>query len=374
MTGNRVKTQGSNVDLTLQSIHGINSKMNPYDVTAAVSFTGSASNMQVSSFTMCGRTGNLLVESNVLEVAKEEGANDASNEVVRKSSEVSLFATFNDPIKGRRSLPSSGTSTSSNSSSRPHLKLKLSESNPNVPKGTLSNINRTSAIKQNPSLVEEGHSIKSSDGSRGPSIQWEGGGEAMPDIVELHISMRTSEHTLCHEGIAHLVFYGSKRELGVTTMDLRIKQKQPLHPDSPSDPNNIFISFAEDAYIRVQVEITPDDHPAPAPEEIILSDHFDEQKIGSIMTKLNEHEEMAAARAKAHKMTFEKHDELGKNVSRRIFCNGLDFGETFRAVVDVFTKCEGKKRRRNNRKGFFPVLRATSTMESTIETRDSMQL
>lgn len=369
---------GSKVDLTLQSIHGIVSDKDPRDVMAAVSFTGSASSMQVSSFTMCGHTGNLVIESNSLELDPDSSTgndcDDARNSQPSNSKFLS-FATFNDPMEGRRSLPSCAMSTDSNASSyRPHLQLKLSGPKPNAPKRSLATANKASAIQQNQSLSEDA-SVLSNDCSRGGSIHWEAECDAMPDIVELHVVLRNEDRSICQEGVAHLIFYGgNQREMGTTTMDLRIKNKRPLTPESTSNtPEDSSFSFAEDAFIRVVVDVSSSDRPAPSPEEIRLSDHFDEQKIGNIMFKLKEHEEMAAARAMNIKLGLQNQDEPPKNTPRRMFCNsGLDFGETFRTIIDAFTRCEGRRGKQSDTKSFMPILRTSSTMDSTIATRESL--
>ena len=397
MTGNRREdgshsTAGSRVELTIQSIHGVvgvgTAANQPMDFTAAVSFKGSARNMQVSSFTMCGRTGNLVIESNPLEVDSTTAGEDFT-----PHRSLPLMATFSDPKEARhRSVQSCSMSTSSSSSSqRPHLKLKISGSkNRHVPQRSLTTVNRSSVVQQSPS--QDGGD-GSTDGSRGVSIYWEAENDVMPDIVELHIvvcknntNSDTEEDAICEEGIAHLLFYGSQSELGLTTMDLRIKKRQPQHVSAtttadlalhPSSSGSV--SFLEDAYIRVQVDVTALDSTKQASDDLALSDRYeDEIKMRHIVSKLQEHEEMAALRAKVNRMGLdgaaaaEANEHNDSKFHRRFLCSsGLDFGDTVRVLMDAFTKCDGKRRKKAS-KSLIPIIRTSSTMESTIETRDSL--
>lgn len=219
----RVSTKGRKVELTLQSIQGIQCKVQGTvssipEMTAAVSFAGSAANMQVSSFTMCSRTGNLVVESQAVGVTAAALCADCEDTTSSHISSTNLYplvATFHDP---RRSdpVPSNDVSVLPVShaapSQRPHLQLSLSDINPQVPKRSLTKVNRdaraVSELAQSPDM--DGQSLLSTDVSRGASLHWEAEG-AMPDIVEVHILLRNEDCTICIEGIAHLMLFGSQR-------------------------------------------------------------------------------------------------------------------------------------------------------------------
>jgi hypothetical protein len=362
----RSKT-GSKIVLTLQSIHGILCKADeghpyPPGVTAAVSFTGSASDMQVSSSTMCVRTGQLVVESNAMDFDK-----DSTNK--RESSDYPMFATFDDPMEGRRSPTSDGSQSTSSSgfSCRPHLTLKMPQKNETSPSVPLGAVNRDSRVVESDGSSSV-RSEESREFSRGPSVMWEEGSD-MPDIVELHISLRSEDNSICREGIAHLVFFGSQKELGNTTMDLRIKSKGPSNPNAPSKvTDQPLLCFESAACVRVQVEITSEDQPAPSPKHIELSEHFDEQKIGNIMEQLREHEELAAARTKAANFTMNEEAVEKRRPFSKLFCqNGVEFRQTFQAFFEALRPCDGKKRA--HRGG---IVRMNSTMGSTIATRESL--
>lgn len=404
---------GSRVELTIQSIHGIvgvgTAVHQPMDFAATVSFKGSARNMQVSSFTMCGRTGNLVIESNPLEIDSSQEEQD-DDSLTKPQASLPLVAKFNDPKDARRSLPSCSMSTSSSSSSshRPHLKLKLSgNKNRRVPQRSLTTVNRSSLIQQSPS--QDGGDGSTTDDSRGASIYWDAENDVMPEIVELHIVLcrnnfptssntDTEEDAICEEGIAHLLFYGTQSELGLTTMYLRIKKKQQqpqhafsspvtthdlaLYPSSSSSSSTgSLVSFLEDAYIRVQVDVTKLDSTGQSPDDLVLSERYEEdKKMRTIVSQLQEHEEMAALRAKVNRMGMEGAAEGGgggddprdnRNPRRFLCSSGLDFGDTVRVLMDAFTKCDGKRRKKGS-KSLIPIIRTKSTMESTIETRDSL--
>jgi hypothetical protein len=204
---------------------------------------------------------------------------------------------------------------------------------------------------------------------------WDSEGSAMPEIVELHVTLR-SEDNICDEGIAHLVFFGSHKEDGIITMDLPIKKKSQANPDSPSDlPDHPLLSFESDAYVRVQVEIRSETSERLACADIFeLSDNLDEKKIGGIMEQLREHEEMAAARAKAAKLEF-RDEDAGKHRSFSKFfscSSGVEFKQSIQAVFDAFRKCDSGKPWKGKQYDHGSILQMNSTMETTIATRDSL--
>ena len=333
---------GLKIELTLHDIHGVVSETDMGDVTATVAFTGTAPSMQVSSFSMCGRSGNLVIESNILETVAADNlaatikTSDDKAEGLRRQ----RFATFNDPMEGRRSIASSGQSTSSSSSTpRPHLQLKLSSS------------------KQVPPPIERPN-------SRDSSRTCPAGGEkhAWLEIVVLHVTLRNRDYSVCAEGTARIILGEEKRKLGTQTMDLAIQS-------DPQQKSHVQLGFSEDAYIRVRLVVTSADHPSPSPGEIRLSEHFDQEEMDGLMSKLKADEEIAEARTKVNMSKFPQ-EEKG---SHRIFCNsGLDFTETLRGVVDALTRCDRRRTKGRKGRGFIPIIRTSSTMDSTIETRESL--
>ena len=336
---------GLKIELTLHDIHGVVSETDFGDVTATVAFTGTASSMQVSSFSMCGRSGNLVIESNILETVTADNQAATDSLVIETSDDKAeglrrqLFATFNDPMEGRRTISSSGHSTSSSSSTpRPHLQLKLSSSKQVPPNETL-----------NPRI---------SSGTCRPGAEK----CAWLEIVVLHVTLRNHDFSICTEGTARIILDEEKRELGTQTLDLPIQC-------NPQQHSHAQLGFSRDACIRVRLVVTTADHPSPSPGEIRLSEHFDQKEMDGLMSKLKADEEIAEARTKVNVSKFPQ-EEKG---SRRIFCNGgLDFTETLRGVVDALTRCDRPQSKSRKSRGFIPIIRTNSTMDSTIATRESL--
>lgn len=345
------------IEVTLESIQGITAEISSLDfgdVTASVAFAGSAPSMKVSSFTMCSRTGKLVVESNFLQemVNLHHSRSDGGSSVPIPSDDGNsnppgdrkqhFRATFNDPMEGRRSFSSSSlvsSSSTTSSSSRPHLQLRLS-----------------------PDIIasqSECDSERSTRTANGPLI---GDKDTSLDIVELKITLRNPDYSICTEGTAHIFLGREKRKLGSTTMDLPIHQCLQEHA-SP------FLGFSDNASIRLQLKVTSAHQPSASPGEITLSDNLNEKEIEGLMNRLKEHEERAETKAKASTPK----DTPDQRSSRRVFCSsGLDLAETVKGIVDVLTRCDRRPQKSRKSRGFFPILRSNSTMDSTIETRDSL--
>jgi hypothetical protein len=197
----------------------------------------------------------------------------------------------------------------------------------------------------------------------------------MPEIVELHVALRSEDNVICQEGIAHLVFFGNHDdESGLTTMDLRIKKKTPTNPNAPSDlSEQPLLFFEEDSYVRVQVEIVSEHD---GKQKYVFEDmpvgleSFNQQKIGGIMEQLREHEEMAVARAKAVKLNFDKEE-----TEKPFFCNsGGEFKQSIRAFFEAFRRCNSGRPRAEKHFGNEGILPVSSTMDSTIVTRESLNI
>jgi len=350
---------GIKVDVTVLDITGIMAESDIRDATATVSFTGTVSSMQVSSLNMCSRTGNLVIESKMLETVEPEehttSRTDASpierDGTIEVISRRNLYAEFNDPMVGvgggRRSMTSCGHSTSSKSSSqRPHLQLILSSPQP---------------VPQNKVLVT----------SRGGDDKV----HSTMENVELHITLKNRDYSICTEGTACVTFDEDKQQMGTKTMDLAIRCCQDKDTREDDDPSPL--TFSEDASIRININVTPADHPSPSPAEITFAEHCDQEEIDDFVSKLNHDPEITAeARSKVNKLKFPQQQQDENKGPRRMFCNaGLDFGETLRGVVDALTRCDKRTTKGwGKNHGIIPILRTNSTMDSTIETRDSLMI
>jgi hypothetical protein len=372
------------VELTLKSLHGIAWKSDegvapkgdsePPNVTATVAFTGSASNMQVSSSTMCSRTGNLVIES--LSMNPDDARQTSGAEICYP-----LVATFHDAVEGNNSaLPTPVSASIVDSSLRPDLTLRLPSRDPNLPAMPLAEVNRNSrVVPSSQSWVESEANESKMPGatkeSWRQSVLWSPTGTSMPEIIELNVTLRSEDNTVYQEGIAHLLFF-QQGESGITTLDLPVKKKVG-HAQS-------MVTLQPDAYIRVQIAIikSADEAPTLTPTSTTTStssewsqEMEEEQKLSGNMDQWKEHEVMAAARATTAKLEF--HEQAVETPKKRLappmMCAAFDVRNTMQAFGDAFRKCDAPEACNN---GFerYGVKCSNSTMGSTIATRESLEI
>lgn len=269
------------VEITLQCLGGIHC-LQRSSVTAQVSFSGSAKDMQVGSSMLCGRTGQLVVESQPSLVGyDEQGIVHWTRTSKRKPA------------------------------AQPHLTIRLPPNQDPRVNISLSKVNRDSrlVVKKDyetddddcdlnavPSLQDESEDSDSTrsneaptkdrvggaaentpdDGTvRGGSIIWSASGACMPEIVELHVTLlaegegsndddefdsssaTTRILSSQQQGIAHLVLYGN--DYGTFVLDLPVKKQympsSTKPPSPPPSPLSSVVWMDSDAFIRVQVAV-----------------------------------------------------------------------------------------------------------------------
>eukprot|EP00539_Tryblionella_compressa_P007306 CAMPEP_0178754828 /NCGR_PEP_ID=MMETSP0744-20121128/12376_1 /TAXON_ID=913974 /ORGANISM="Nitzschia punctata, Strain CCMP561" /LENGTH=359 /DNA_ID=CAMNT_0020408783 /DNA_START=23 /DNA_END=1102 /DNA_ORIENTATION=- len=355
------------IDLTLQSVHGV--VWEPHNdniqdggdnentgavsrIKACVSFAGSAPNMQVSSFTMCSRTGNLVVESNGLEA-------EEADPTISPDIQSIMCAKFDDPLESKRvrlSSSHSASSGNSGSSHRPHLQFQL------------------------PSGKDEEEPDRYQGTTKGDKS------------IELHITLRSDNpeaDNISHEGIAHLDI-PEKFESLPLTLDLPIAQKSRTvlvtEPTTPQDQQKQVILFDQSAYIRVVLSLAPargekgaSDDKDTNGSDLVLSENLDEIQLGGIVKKMQENEEMDEAQCKAAKLLNEMRNaeqQPTKKFNSFSFCNGSsEFKYSFLAFFDTMRGCEGpRKIWKSKCTDPDQDLFLNTTMASTIDTRDSLEI
>eukprot|EP00980_Cylindrotheca_fusiformis_P003297 scaffold743_cov117-Cylindrotheca_fusiformis.AAC.16 len=357
------------IDLTLQSVDGIvwHSEKGDTDVPvlrASVSFAGSPRNMQVSSFTMCGKTGNLVVESNHLEIKK---AHDGK---------YPMFASFGEAKAEEFSRKQSTFSTTSTASSLPHVRLDSSVKSlgtASTASMSIEEANRESLflpdgrllLESNPG-VEVAANGQADDSmlSMEQSLEWDMNSSDRPDVVDLNVSLRTEDNEIVKEGIAHLVLYGMQEDSGVTTLDLPLKEKQPNPKTVSNHSKKQVFSFSPQAFIRVQLTTISDTVPdLPGGATSGLSSSIKGSvEIGNLVERMHQHEAVQAAKAEEAKNTFQPVAPSmapAQSPQSRFFCGAVP--ETF---FDAF-RCETKGQKSND-------LRPAFTFDSTIITRESL--
>mmetsp|Transcript_7177 Transcript_7177/g.10922 ORF Transcript_7177/g.10922 Transcript_7177/m.10922 type:complete len:410 (+) Transcript_7177:82-1311(+) len=400
------------VKVTLQSIQGISWKPanDEYEsktpnVTAAVSFSGSMSDMQVGSSCVCPRSGNLLVESQ--SVTKLSPLQSGRNGT---SKDVSLVANFDAP-EGRNALK------------KPHLTLRLPVRDPDL-NVSIESLNRDCKILDRPnhptecmpSLDESDLSSQSSMNKglfdendaersdvRGGSLIWSASGTGMPEIIELNIALTVEDEmeekelptgpeslpspsTLSwrsisfrsnvnerkevetrqnktREGIAYLVFFG--HDQGTLTMDLPVKQRPGSKSQNDADQDDSGIILEDDASIRVKIVIFPsgkDEEKAANGSKytkslVDVQNFFETKRFDPILQQLR-HDAEQKARDRENCVLEEPKNPTGA------FCSDINFMGFLKDFGFPVTACEN---------GNYKVSSGLS-IASTIDTSPSMDI
>lgn len=370
------------IDLTLESIEGIewhaetdNFQDDFPKLKASVSFSGSPRNMRISSFTMCGRTGNLVVESGALEMK-----NKVSNGTYELAAD---FADIN--LELSRDQSSLTQSSSWASSSLPHLRLDSSLKSlatQSTASMSIEEANRESSIlpdgkicvESNPGIeVDASGSVEDASMMMEENLEWERCCSNRPDVVDINVSIQTEENEIVSEGVAHLVLYGMQSDSAVTTLDLRLQEKNILNLSIPEgsalsmDSESFFISFGSNASIRVQLTTIADQ--VESLDESIGSRTSSLQAgkvhIGNLKERMSEPDLLQRARELA---VEDANPSMAPGVtpqkasSSGFFCNGFDLTQS---LYQTFGFDNESPKTSNH-------LRSNVTFDSTIITRESL--
>ena len=206
------------------------------------------------------------------------------------------------------------------------------------------------SLDESETSSEEIHETGSHD-LRGASVVWSASGAAMPDIIELHVSLLTNQASTTTLGTAFLVFFGS--DSGTTVLDLPIKKPAEAVLDLKG------ISLEEHAFLRVSVSVTDQVKPKPRIKQFFLQDM---QNLEPILQQL-------------HMTAQNENEELPDDVddkeepppplpgASRFFCGSSDlsFKDLLRTLSDAVKSCDGGE----------GVLHQTDSMGSTIVTTAS---
>jgi hypothetical protein len=360
-------TGPNSIELTLQSVQGIVWNPDKYAsgenvasrIRACVAFSGSEPNMKVSSFTMCPRSGNLVVESNGLECDEDNASKSGTM----------MCAKFEDPLEAKQarlrlSSSQSASSGTSYSTYRPHLQFEMSK---------ISSTIENEDDYQEPMLASSYR-----DGS-----------------IELHVTLRSDEpyaNNICVEGVANL-HIPTKFETLPVTLDLPITPTMPTANEESSTGSmaehcHDMIRFDNNkATIRVLLCLAPhrprdglSKDPSSSKTELVLSDNLDEIQLGGMMRQMHEKEEIEDARIRAAKLLNTRHrpETAAEHQRQRrywVLCNGTsEFGLSFQTFFDILKGCSGHRRNLKSKMDPDQDLFLASTMASTIDTRDSLEI
>jgi hypothetical protein len=358
---------GPLVEVTLQSLDGILLRIEPSNehdatdnsqvphFTAAVAFAGSVDDMQVASSFVCPKTGNLMVES--------LGATPIVEEEVPEK-ELTLVARWNS-CEDEELLTED---------IHPHLSIQMPFRDEWMRKIPLRKTNRDSFIvkdgKRKASSLDESdcsstvasslYSSTDTEGEEqiqhGPSVVWSASNAAMPEIIELHISIKldadsTSStqvdgqsspvwtETVFEVGIAHLVLFGSNE--GTTVMDLPVKKNSLCQ--LPLDGQ---IIIQDNASLRIKVDVKPAGSRTspPSSQHHRFSDSFidaqhqafrDKAVLAPIIQQLRDAEDRIARR---HNHNRHRHHRAKTFPSPELICDFGVLGDIF-ATFQEAVRC-----------------------------------
>jgi hypothetical protein len=340
------------IEVTIQSLHGIASNKSRDEwgrindsfprVTATIAFSGSASDMQVGSSTLCGTTGQLVIES--------------------KAAVIDTGALQSKHVSG---LTAEWHEERSSANCGPHLTVGLQECDPNACKIPLPSINRDSrVVKEYDSdsvSISTIDTPKHSPQSRGGSAFWSNSGAAaLPEIVELFVSLKTQDGSTdgqVWQGIAHLVVFGHEDDQGTFSMELPIKKPSHSELSTPNEQPDIFLT--SEARLRVEVKVFPNDDErdtetnlstpkiasssSESHADVAYSRSMLDVQMEKLLEKIQKNEELAVEHVQNQKnamdvnvpMEDDDHDD------HPALCNGLwSWDRLWRTLSVVVQRCD----------------------------------
>ena len=316
--------EGGRIEVLIKSLDGIcidnetNDRPSLPWVTATVAFSGSASDMEVGSSSVCGVTGQLIVESEPVMISSP------------------------DMLLSRKSpkLAAHWMEEKRNGTTQPHLTMPFSSFGKEGPVKSLQKGNRGAKfvkqgleISQTSSTVSETTASSSSqqdtlddpdedEESQSRAGAWSDSGATMPEIIEMYVRLRHDEdgsETALWDGAAFLVVYGHEEDSGTHLLEIPIRKSSVDRRNASHSPSTISTSslsssrrntrmrLSGDACLTIQVKVTPC-RPTPSipvassivasgsascPEVVALSQSAMEAELEPLLQKLRQSERLA---------------------------------------------------------------------------------
>jgi hypothetical protein len=249
-------------------------------------------------------------------------------------------------------------------------------------------LDESETSSQTPDVAEDKSDV------RGASVVWSASGAAMPEIIELHVSLimdadhlataeeeeaskdshsRTKWKIPQHEttyqvGVAYLVFFGS--DDGTTVLELPIKKQLAEH--SSSALSNPAVTLDDDAFLRVCVNVIADGKRlnSPSPQALEPKPYTnDVMTLEPILQQLRMAHDEHLREVRRHRQQKEETPvqdgriEMEINQHDSFFCSG-DMG-----VLDMLKSFSGAIRQCDDGEG---ILLHSDSMGSTIVTSASL--
>ncbi|CAJ1954298.1 unnamed protein product [Cylindrotheca closterium] len=204
------------------------------------------------------------------------------------------------------------------------------------------------------------------------SLEWERHSSNRPDVVDINVSLQSEENEIVAEGVAHLVLYGMQSESTVTTLNLRLKEKNILNLTIPegsavsTGSEKSSISFGRNAFVRVQLSTIADqvERLDMSISSRTSSMQTGKVHIGNLKERMKEPDLLKRAREQA---TKDVNPSMAPGVIEEaprfgFFCGGGNLTQT---LYHAFGFERDSSNKANN-------LRSNMTFDSTIITRESL--
>lgn len=322
--------------------------------TVGVSFSGSSSHMQVMSSTVCGRTGQLMVES--------------------------LPMTLDRTTPGRLKADWEEQSNVEN----PHVSVALPRTDAHG-KAPLTKSNRDSIIIRELDDEEDRYMDITStkrDGRGGTgSAIWSNSGAALPEIVELSVRIRAeSGFEEEQSGTAYFVVMGHEQDKGSYIMELPVKRpfSETPHPS---------VLLTDEARLRIRVRVTPppteskkvrsisttstastqsSDESSIKRAELPCTRSQLEEQVGPLLQKLQENEQAAYEMREAQRRAIDVEIHEANVYETGMFCSSLwNLRSIVKTLSSAVRRCET---------GSVVVMASDSSVDSSIATRESLNI
>ena len=275
-------------------------------VTATVAFSGSASNMKVGSSSVCGITGQLLVESEPVAITSS----------ALLSANPRLAAHWLEEKKDGVTQPHMTMEISNRCSDGSKKSLQKGNRGAKLVKRDLE-ITQTESTVTESTMSTSGHDTLDDDeecASR--KAVWSESGATMPEIIEMYIRLRHDGDATdsLWDGVAFLVVYGHEEDRGTHCIELPVQKtsfqssnNSIVCSSKASTRHNTRMCLSDEARLTVQVKVVPC-RPTPAgpvassivasngrasATRLAVSQSTMEAELGPLLKKLRNNERLA---------------------------------------------------------------------------------
>lgn len=371
------------LEITVICLEGISSvtteqKRSDSPVTATVSFGGSARNMEVCTSTMCGYTGQPMIESEEI-LYSCPGTKD--NQIVARWGdwEQSTDVVARQPL--------------------PHLKVVLQKCRPKLPRMSLAMINRDSSVISRSCIddIEEtkepSKAICNSSSVKSPTVEkyndenevWthDDGLQVLPEIVELTVRLRSRDPERADQiGIAYLLAFGDQEDKDIYVLDLPVKKPPFVYGyQLEEETRPPVMLLLPETRLRVMVRTNRyksntctaikssvpnlasfSSASSASQDSFVYLKHEAEQDVGAVMEKFRQQQLSSKKTEGVEKHSLDDVDSCQDPTPKTKW----SYDHVFHSLKDALQRC--------NDVGMYGMMRSDTSVDSSIVTRESMLL